>query len=345
MIIVRRFSLKEDKVKLNSKRIVMILSRLKRISKYIYFSVTSERPYLRFNNKTKKRDKKNKIYDCFYFFNELDLLEIRLNILNDYVDYFVLLESSTTFTGLPKKMNYSENIQRFEKFKHKIIYYQVNWSPKSFQELETLLEDEKTNELIKDIVRRTLNTRNIPKEYPNSQWITEYYQKESLMIVLSELNDKDIVYISDVDEIWNPTKMIVNPGKKIFIFKQIPYIYFLNNRSNEFWHQWTGTIACEFSTLKKHGINESRTHNRITRYVINNGGWHFSFQGGKKIILEKMKAYSHLEIGSDEKQAQLQELLHHRIHLKNSSIQFKVDNEGLPEFVLSNKSKYSNMFL
>ncbi len=46
---------------------------------------------------------KNKIYDCFIFNNETDLLEIRLNILNDYVDHFVIIESSETFTGLKKK--------------------------------------------------------------------------------------------------------------------------------------------------------------------------------------------------------------------------------------------------
>jgi beta-1,4-mannosyl-glycoprotein beta-1,4-N-acetylglucosaminyltransferase len=64
-----------------------------------------------------------KVYDCFTFFNELDLLEIRLNELNDVVDYFVLVESKRSFQNKPKECHYLNNKDRFEKFNHKIIQH------------------------------------------------------------------------------------------------------------------------------------------------------------------------------------------------------------------------------
>jgi beta-1,4-mannosyl-glycoprotein beta-1,4-N-acetylglucosaminyltransferase len=322
-----------------------VRSRSSRLLRSIYRGVTTEKPYLNFIKLTKKSAPADKIYDCFYFFNELDLLEIRLNVLDQYVDYFVIIESTTTFNGTPKKMIFEENAQRYEKYKNKIIYHQVTWSPTKMEEVEKILSDPNASQVMKDIAEKTLKTRNIPKEKPNSRWITEYFQKESMMVPLQSLKNDDIVYISDVDEIWNPAKRIENPRRKIFVFKQIPYIYFLNNRSDEFWHEWTGSIACKFSTLRKNGVNESRTHNRIPRYVIRNGGWHFSFQGGKNIVLEKLKAYPHLEYGSQDKQDKLDDFLRDRIHLKNASIRFRIDNQNLPNFIKLNRSRYSEMLL
>ena len=80
------------------------------------------------NNKFSKKNiseyrKTTKIYDIFTFFNELELLEIRLNILDKYVDYFVLVEATETFSGKPKKLYYEENKHLFKKFEHKIIHH------------------------------------------------------------------------------------------------------------------------------------------------------------------------------------------------------------------------------
>ena len=72
-----------------------------------------------------------KIYDCFPFFNELDLLEIRLNYLDPYVDHFVLCESNVTFSGISKKYFYLENKNLFEKFEHKIIHVAVDDTPRN----------------------------------------------------------------------------------------------------------------------------------------------------------------------------------------------------------------------
>ena len=83
-------------------------------------------------------------YDIFTFNNELDMLEIRLNVLNDYVDYFVIVESTETFSGVPKPLYYELNKNRFSEFHHKIIHHIVTDTPKSFTDLEC---DQKTLEI------------------------------------------------------------------------------------------------------------------------------------------------------------------------------------------------------
>ena len=78
----------------------------------------------------------SKIYDCFNFFNELDILEMRLNILYDYVDYFVIVESSVTHTGLEKEYIFEKNKERFSKFVDKIILFKVENTPKNLLQLK-----------------------------------------------------------------------------------------------------------------------------------------------------------------------------------------------------------------
>jgi len=79
-----------------------------------------------------------KIYDCFCFFNELDLLELRFNILDPYVDYFVLSEASVTHTGQPKPYYYEENKKRFAKWEHKIIHLKITDTPDNFTDLPVI---------------------------------------------------------------------------------------------------------------------------------------------------------------------------------------------------------------
>ena len=71
------------------------------------------------------------IYDCFQFFNELDLLKLRLNVLDSVVDYFVLTEATVTFSGDSKPLYYYENKKLFEKYNHKIIHNIVDDTPKT----------------------------------------------------------------------------------------------------------------------------------------------------------------------------------------------------------------------
>jgi beta-1,4-mannosyl-glycoprotein beta-1,4-N-acetylglucosaminyltransferase len=322
-----------------------VIYSLKKALKYIYYSCTTEIVFPAFFNRFIARSPNGKKYDCFYFLNELDLLEIRLNILDNYVDYFVIIESSTTFVGKNKEMLFAKNRERYKEFLHKIIYYEIPWSPKNMNEVSQILEDPNTSPELKEVARRTMVTENIPRDLPNSQWITEYFQKESLLIPLKDLKPFDTVFVSDLDEIWNPKIDLPLSMSKIFVFKQIPYIYFLNNRSNEFWHEWTGSIVTKYSTLKKCGVNESRTHNRLRRFVIRNGGWHFSFQGGPAVVRQKLEAYSHLEFTTNKIQDKIPEMIEQLEHIKGKKIRFYKDNKDLPNYLIANKKRYNHMFL
>jgi len=125
------------------------------------------------------------VIDIFPFFNELDLLEIRLNILNDYVDKFVICEATETFSGKPKPLYFKENEERFAKWKDKIVHYVVDDFPNDKE--------------IYDKAIKSPNTGN--KEH---WWVREFYQKESAIKALSFCKEDDIIMVSDVDEIPNP---------------------------------------------------------------------------------------------------------------------------------------------
>ena len=117
-----------------------------------------------------------KIIDCFIFYNELDLLNYRLNILNEYIDFFVIVESTHTFTGNPKPLYYDQNKEMFNKFNKKIIHIIVNDVP---------------------YIIPNININN------NEQWQNEFHQRNSMKkgidIISDKLDDDDIILSSDLD--------------------------------------------------------------------------------------------------------------------------------------------------
>ena len=148
---------------------------------------------------------KNKIYDCVTFYNENLQANLRFNILNDYVDKFVICESRFDHKGNKKKLNFK--IDKFSKFKDKIIY------------------------LILD------------RQFPDitSPWITQAYQREFLLENLKDLNSEDYVMFSDPDEIPRPELLKnFNLKKKFGIFMQKMFCYKLNIY-NSFESPWEGT--------------------------------------------------------------------------------------------------------
>lgn len=329
-------------------KVKVVLLNFLVFSKDFYRSFTTEIPFFikpvaKWSDIPSSVDS-SKVYDCFYFFNELDILEVRLNILNDFVDYFVICESTMTFSGKPKPLLYLENIERFSKFHHKIIYSSLDWSPTSRDDVRSLFH--KSSSLLKKIIaQRTLTSPNIPQGEENNHWVTEFYQKEALHYALANLKDEDIVYISDVDEIWNPLLIFEIRSNKIYVFKQKPYIYFLNNRSNEHWHNWTGTVVSRFGNIRNLSINDARTHCRLRRSVIFNGGWHFSFQGGLPHILEKLDSYGHQELNTSEVKQILESAIINNIDFQGRRIRYKKEEKYLPKYLLDHKVHYSKMFL
>jgi len=286
-----------------------------------------------------------RIYDCFYFFNELDTLEIRLEILNEHVDKFVIFESNRTFSGSPKESNFLANKERFDRFSGKIIHYWLEDSPLDRDTVTAKIHDSNSSRLLKTIATRTLNSKNVPLGPGNSHWTIEAFQKEALHLAIEGLENNDLVFISDVDEIWNPEAKIRLRDERVYIFKQIPYMYKLNNRSNEHWHNWTGTVLASYNQIRNSCINDMRTHGRIPRIRVLNGGWHFSFQTDSLGIREKLVSYGHQEINTPQVHADLESSLNDNKDIRGRGAKFRKSEKDLPPFLVANKSRFAHMFL
>ena len=220
------------------------------------------------------------IYDCFSFFNELDLLEIRLNVLKDVVDKFVLVEAGETHTGKPKPLYFKENESRFAEFRDRIIYIGIEEFP----------------------------------EVCKTSWGRENYQRNMIAEGLKGANDDDIVLISDLDEIPRPEKIAeyaTLPGVKAF--DQTYYAFYLNYRNvrqqwwlgtrmvsyRDFCHAFDGIDVYRDEFLPE-WVNEGTTASKIRcrklprsrggQHVIKNGGWHFTCLGGAEAVLLKMQS-------------------------------------------------------
>jgi beta-1,4-mannosyl-glycoprotein beta-1,4-N-acetylglucosaminyltransferase len=232
----------------------------------------------------------NKLYDCFLFLNELDILDIRLNLLDKVVDKFVIIESTVTFSGKPKKLIFQENKNYFKNFLHKIIHVVVDDTPTDFLNLNvpTNLTTELETQQNK-IFNYLINSNFWNKT--EKQWGREIYQRESIVKGLISCNDHDMIIISDVDEIPNPLILENLDPTKIYELKQDMFYYNINTLKQKL---WSGPKIASWNKLKSNSINELR-QNKLTTLTINEGGWHLSFMGGKDRIVEKLNSYSHQE--------------------------------------------------
>jgi len=259
----------------------------------------------------------NKIYDVFTLNNELDMLEIRLNILNDFVDYFVIIESTETFSGFEKPLYYDLNKERFEEFRHKIIHYVIKDTPVDFNDKNC---DQK-------VLHMASNSDNVTREH--LCWLKEFYQKELIKNALVDLKDDDICFISDIDEIWN-YKIEYNIGDGIYKPKiNLCYINYLNVRTDEDWTFFTGPIVTKYRNIKNECLNHLRTQRKMNhKYIfIEDGGWHFNALGG---IQKKIEDFKHPVYTNS-----------YMLSRENNS---RIDESDLPEYLKENKEKYKKLF-
>ena len=290
--------------------------------------------------------KKIKIYDAFIFFNEIETLEIRLNILDEYVDYFIIVESTETHAGKQKKLFYEENKELFKKWHHKIIHYVVRDSPSTKAEFTERLTKTQPNDLDKEVIKHTLeNFVNYSPETSASKnesyWLKEHYQRECIKKALIGMSDNDFCFISDLDEIWNPCALVDYSKDDIFYFEQTVYNYYLNNRSDEY---WTGTIGTKYKNIGSSSINKLK-HSRGKQYtLINNGGWHFSYQGGIDRIESKIESYGHQENNTNAVKSKLKQKLEKNTDIFDRKFNYKKDESQLPLYLLKNKEKYKKFF-
>lgn len=272
-------------------------------------------------------------YDVFRFFNELDLLEIRLNILDPYVDYFVLVEATKTFSGNDKPLYYKENKERFAKWNHKIIHHVIYDTPD--WHYDSLCDQD------------VLTLANASPSVPKGQihWLREFYQLECIKHALVNLKDDDICYVSDLDEIWNPYMDIDFTQDDVFKPIQLPYMYYLNLRTDENWLGWCGTIVTKYKNIKDSCLNHLKNDDMTTFIPVANGGWHFSFMGGADKIKTKLEAYGHQEFNNDFIKSNIKKNLENIRDYRGRNLNFWKDESALPEYLQENKETWKHLFL
>jgi beta-1,4-mannosyl-glycoprotein beta-1,4-N-acetylglucosaminyltransferase len=287
------------------------------------------------------------LYDTFTFFNELDLLEIRLNELNEIVDKFVLVEATLTHQGKLKPLYFKESRKRFRQFENKIIHIIVD---------------------------------QYPDNPANDSWIYENHQRNMIAEGLKNCQPDDNIIISDIDEIPRAEK-IKNciSAEGIKIFKQRMFYYFINcinatrlKLSKEKYF-WTGSVMMKYKEMTSpqdcrnlameylrlsmtslphrlfytfyYYIKSFRSSPKII--LIDNGGWHFSFLGGAEQIVKKIESFSHTEYNNElfKDSLKIEELINSGKDIFNRGFQYKFIkiDETFPEYIQLNKNKYPSL--
>ena len=229
---------------------------------------------------------KNKVYSCSQFFNELDLLELKLETLNDVVDYFVISESTYTHSGKPKNLFYNENKERFKKFHHKIIHQIITDTPPVYLNLMPERNKDQFYNLVIERVNKGDWWNHAVESYGR-----DTFEKESLIRPLAnlKLNKGDIILLSDTDEIVNPKKLLsvldVFDNNKTYHFQHDMFYYYMNLQKDE---PWYGTIAISYEKFLNKSFCEMRTHKEGE--FIPAAGWHFTFQNGEDTVRKKIES-------------------------------------------------------
>jgi len=258
------------------------------------------------------------VYDSFLFFNELDLLEIRLNVLSKTVDKFVLVEASKTFSNKEKSFFFEDNKERYKQFLDRVIHVKIS-------------------------------------EYPETKnaWEMEKYQRNQIALGIQHCQYEDIILISDLDEIPSP-EAIMNYKKYcngIFTLKQLHFDYYLNYQrcgKNNYWCnakilRYSDIVAKDQVIFSSQNIRKNK--NTI---LIKGGGWHFSFLGGMENIKLKIQSFSHQEYNNEK---YLNDQIEYKVRMgldlfDRSNIRLipiYISRKKHPLYIVHNQEKYSHL--
>ena len=292
-----------------------------------------------------------KIFDCTLYYDEDLILDLRLNILNKYVDKFVICESKFSHSGREKKLNF--DINKFKDFKNKIIYLVADDEPKG------LLYSKELN-------KKKENTENF--RFNSIKRIG--HQRNKLKEGLSHANDEDLILYSDNDEIpYMDNFDITKFNKKIVIFKQKLFYYKFNLLCDRIF--WYGTKGCKKKYLntfeelrqikaKKYPFYRLDTllkkDKEISLEIIENGGWHFTrIQSPEDIHIKELDAEHHDEYRASGKNAErIKDLINRKVidhdhHAKTEDSKYKnefklktISMNEMPLFLSENTSKYKD---
>ena len=261
------------------------------------------------------------IYDCFQYFNEENILDLRLNILAEEVDFFVIVESTTDHQGNTKKLNFDKT--KFKKFEKKIIYI---------------------------VVEDTADTIKRPHFGQNS--LVERHQRNSIIRGLKNCADEDLVIISDVDEIPDLSKLnLLDKKKRYAVFCQKKFDYKLN-LLNETEGDWFGSKICLKKNLKSpQWLRDLKFKKypfwRIDKIrdlqIIKDGGWHFSYLQTPENLLKKISSFSHGEHNKPEfaNFKNIEDKIKMQKNIFDLGFSYKkieIDN-SFPKYIVENKEK------
>jgi len=245
-----------------------------------------------------------KVYDCFLFFNELDLLELRLNVLNECVDYFVIVESAITFQGEEKEFFFEKNRSRFAKFENKIIYFKVEKYALDFASLPYIVTPKSNDDKILNSIYKHIDACPHFDKQKEFWWGNDFYQRECIRraLAVAKPAQNDLILLSDVDEIPNPETVFVIKGRitpdVVISFRQHEFCYYLNYYHNS---DWVGTCGFLYTSTDV-SLNSIRVSSKSVQgcctEIVDNGGWHFTSIGSVAAIKMKIMSWGHRELNT-----------------------------------------------
>jgi len=276
---------------------------------------------------------KSRVYDCFCYFNEDMLLELRFETLWEHVDFFVISEASYTHAGAARETHF--NLERFQKYASKIRYFKLDEHPAG----------------------------------PNDFWKNENFIRNNLSKGLFDAKPEDLILISDLDEIPNPKKISeYNPRYLRGDFDQRYYSYFLNN----YWlgdvdvkgnivpnsNLWRGTKITTYEhfvnffssnstsvrSYKSSGLLRSMKRAWFRRFnvqLIKDGGWHFTWVFNIENIIKKIESTAHQEFNKPEyknpEYVKNMILSGRDFHKPKARYQIKKIDEQFPEYLVKHR--------
>jgi len=249
------------------------------------------------------------IYDCFMFFDELELLDLRLNYLSPIVDRFVLVESTKTHSLKDKSLFFEENKHLFDKFLPKIEHV-----------------------VVEDLIS-------------TDPWQNEIKQRNAIMRGLSKCSGEDIIVCSDCDEIPRIESFSEFNDEGPFMgFVQSMYNYYFNGLTDT---QWCGSKICRYKSMTETSPNDFRWSCIENRFAIFNGGWHFSFIGTPERIAKKIQSFSHMERDIPEYTdlEKIQERMDNAVDPFSRPISLKYVplDSSFPSYLLENRDKFKHL--
>ena len=267
-----------------------------------------------------------KIIDCFSYFDEDMMLEVRLSTLFDYVDKFVICEATLDHAGNEKRLNF--DMKKFKKYEKKINYIVVNDLPKVVKSFK----------------------KNWHPAHARDQ-----FQRNALVRGLSDCDLDDIIMISDLDEIPNPEKISdFKKEDKYACFVQGNFLFKLNllNTSEP---KWFGTRVCRKKDLKSpQWLREIKSRKipfykfykpKFDKFILN-GGWHFSSVKTAEGIYKKLHSFSEQQFNN--KKFKDMDIINNKIEQKKDlfdrGYDFKVIkvDQTFPKFIYENQDKFKD---